>query len=122
MNRQGHLITNLKVKASEVEPDQRVLTVESVESLLGAFAIEKPDYSIAKEITAGMIIKHLRESINMRQNDLATKADIGPSVISRIENTDYSVGYNVLNRILKAMNMDWQDWADSYQELENLNQ
>ena len=54
---------------------------------------------------AGFLIKELREKKDLQAKDLAARAEIDPSVLSRIENNVLGMSTEVLTRIAGALGM-----------------
>jgi len=122
MNRQAYFIISKRVYGEDVKAGTWVMKIEDVVDLLGHFGIEEPDYQIKNEVTPGNVIEFLRTKIKMSAQELAAKAGVQISVISRMENHDYSVGMNNVLKMLNVMGFNFHDYADAYDELKSMNQ
>ena len=56
-------------------------------------------------ISLAQAIYDKRTHINFSQQDLAKKAKTTQKIISKIENADYNVGFDLLSRIVKVLNL-----------------
>lgn len=66
----------------------------------------KSDEILDERIRIGFRISEIRKSLGYTQEDLAKIVEITQSNIARIELGKYNVGYDTLQKIAKAFNMN----------------
>jgi len=62
-------------------------------------------------IRLGVEVYDLRNSFNMTQTELAKKVKTTQKVISKIENGDVNIGFDLLNRIAKVLKFEAKNYS-----------